>query len=146
MIFRAAVLLATVAAAPPADARERRRDRAAGDGVAAFVAGAVIAGGLVALLAGRKAAIAAPLPELAPAENDAANLCADAVERQMIDGDGNGDGREARVERFDSVAAREKGGYKVKGRVRVADAGDGYAMRFACIVKGAEVRNVTVSI
>jgi hypothetical protein len=137
-----AAAAATALLAAPAAARDKHRrhhDRK-DDGVASFLAGALIAGGLVALLSAKKAE-AAPLPELTAAENEAANRCADAAERQM-----SGDGREARVERFSAVTPRLEGGWKIKGALRVADAGDGYAMRFSCTVKHDQVRSITVSI
>ena len=140
---RTAAALAIVALlAAPAGARERRH-RDTDSGISAIVAGALIAGGVAALLAARKevAAPPGPLTESSPDENDAANACAEAAERQMLD-----DGREARVERFASVTPRAKGGYKVKGDIRVADAGDGYRMRFSCAVKGVDVRSVTLSV
>lgn len=123
-----ALALAALLAAP-AQARERERD----DGARAAVAGA--------LLATHDRTPDAPLPDTTPDENDAGNACAQAAEEQMWN-----DGREARVERFNAVTARENGGYKVKGAIRVADAGDGYRMRFSCVVNGLDVRSVMVSI
>lgn len=137
-----AAAAATALIAAPAAAHDKKRGHAhrKDDGVASFLAGALIAGGLVALLSAKKVEDA-PLPELTAAGNDAANRCADAAERQL-----GVDGREARVERFNAVTTRGANGWKVKGAIRVADAGDGHAMRFTCTVKNEQVRSVTVSI
>lgn len=138
---RTAAALAIAALLAPSAGAHERRPRDKGDTAGAALAGALLAGGLVALLAAKQRAPDAPLTETTPDENDAANACAQAAEEQMWN-----EGREARVEHFAAVTARGKGGYTVKGDIRVADAGDGYRMRFRCVVQGLAVRSVTLSI
>lgn len=128
----------------------RHHHRGGGDGFGNFLLGAVVAGGIIAIASAaskkakeKEAGIGNDAPRgpgtdksaWTDAENDAANLCADAVEAMATQRGGDGG---ARVDDIDYVDRDGPDGYRVEGRMDNGKA-------FACGTSRGEVAWVQFS-